>query len=504
MGKASRRVGGWAPAEGYTPYPGGRPRHPPPNQRRGPVNWVGHPTAPFGPSTPSWEESGSESGPTWSGDGPGAPIRPPHHRQANQGPHRPCKGRHKAPRVRSPTRDVRPFRVRAPDRGTRCPSVRAPVRRARGPSVRAPGRRIRGSSIRAPVRRARCSSVRAPIRRARCSSARAPIRRARCPLVRAPGRRARCPSIRVLLRRARCSFIRAPIRRARCSSIRAPGRRSRCSSIRALGRRARCSFIRAPIRRVRGSSMRAPIRRARCPSVRAPIRRARRPFGTRVRATPGCGSTERRAQRFGGLGVGQRQLGEQRWLDGLPLPPRHPHAAERQASASLHRRRWRCWGHEWHSRVRGFTSDRTRTGCRLCPGRPVPLGLACSGRHPNRTAIAILVQQSAAAATARDDSAGLPKCSPGPGKTPGATLLLPVNAICCKILPILVHAECCCCPFFFMTSTIFILFIKIHHKQHINYRLQESKLLMMKLLWRGKKDRHLQLPYSMVKANKSN
>ena len=404
MGKASRRVGGWAPAEGYTPYPGGHPRHPP-NQRRGPVNWVGHPTAPFGPSTPSWEEAGSESGPTWSGDGPSAPIRPPHHRQANQGPHRPCRGRQKAPRVRSPTRDVRPFRVRAPDRGTRCPSVRAPVRRARGSSIRAPvrrarcssvrapirrarcssarapirrarcplvrapgrrarcpsirvllrrarcsfirapiqrsryssirapGRRSRCSSIRTPVRRARCSSVRAPIRRARCSSGRAPIRRARCPLVRAPGRRARCPSIRVLLRGARCPFIRAPIRRARCSSIRAPGRRSRCSSIRAPGRRSRCwsiralgrrargSFIRAPIRRVRGSSMRAPICRARCPPVRAPIRRARRPFGTKVRATPGGGSTERRAQRFGGLGVGQRQLGEQRWLDASSCLP---------------------------------------------------------------------------------------------------------------------------------------------------------------------------------------
>ena len=40
---------------------------------------------------------------------------------------------------------------------------------------------------------------------------------------------------------------------------------------------------------------------------------------------------------------------------------------------------------------------------------------------------------------------------------------------------------------------LFILFIEIHHKQHINYRSQEFKILEIKLLWRGKKDRHLQL-----------
>ena len=35
-------------------------------------------------------------------------------------------------------------------------------------------------------------------------------------------------------------------------------------------------------------------------------------------------------------------------------------------------------------------------------------------------------------------------------------------------------------------------FNKIHHKPHINYKSLESKLLMIKLLWRAKKDRHLQ------------
>ena len=48
------------------------------------------------------------------------------------------------------------------------------------------------------------------------------------------------------------------------------------------------------------------------------------------------------------------------------------------------------------------------------------------------------------------------------------------------------------------------LFIEIHHKQHINYRSLEFKILKINLLRRGKKDRHLQLPYSMIKANKNN
>ena len=47
-------------------------------------------------------------------------------------------------------------------------------------------------------------------------------------------------------------------------------------------------------------------------------------------------------------------------------------------------------------------------------------------------------------------------------------------------------------------------FIEIHHKQHNNYRSLEFKISKIKLLWRGKKDRHSQLPYSMVKANKNN
>ena len=48
------------------------------------------------------------------------------------------------------------------------------------------------------------------------------------------------------------------------------------------------------------------------------------------------------------------------------------------------------------------------------------------------------------------------------------------------------------------------LFIEIHHKQHNNYRSLELQISKIKLLWRGKKDRHSQLPYSMVKANKNN